>query len=131
MPYTGEIAGFGGDWSATALAALVSYAAGLDPARISADSNLPAQIAGYWNQSTGSFGTPSSNGAAFGILALRHTPVPNWALAPSVAFLRRTQHDDGGWEYTASLTPEEKEAPGAADMTGAAIAAMCEAGVPA
>jgi hypothetical protein len=181
-PYTGEIAEFGGDWAATALAAagvdsaevvnptfgpqslqdhllgeyseeswievpgsgefprpatdyeraaLVSYAAGLDPARISADSNLPAQIAGYWNQSTGSFGFPSSNGAAFGILALKHTPVPNWALAPSVTFLRRTQHTDGGWEYTASLTQKEREAPGAADMTGAAIAAMCEAGVPA
>jgi hypothetical protein len=111
-------------------AALVSYAAGLDPARISADSNLPAQIAGYWNQSTGSFGTPSSNGAAFGILALKHTPVPNWALAPSVAFLRRTQHTDGGWQYTAPQSPVEKEAVGDTDMTGAVIAAMCEAGVP-
>jgi hypothetical protein len=181
-PYTGEIAEFGGDWAATALAAagidsaeivnptygpqslqdhllgeyseeswtevpgagefprpatdyeraaLVSYAAGLDPARISTESNLPAQIAGYWNQATGSFGFPSSNGAAFGILALKHTPVPNWALAPSVTFLRRTQHTDGGWEYSAALTLKEREAPGAADMTGAAIAAMCEAGVPA
>ena len=112
-------------------AALVAYAAGLDPARLSADSNLPAQIAGTWDGATGSFGPASANGTAFGILALRHTPVPAWALAPAVAFLRRTQHDDGGWEFAAALTPEQKEAPGAPDMTGAAIAALCEAGVPA
>src|ERR1044072_9238854 len=105
-PYTGQIPGFGGDWSVPALAAagvdpagvrnlalgppslqdhllgvygsgpcleppsfakpvtdyepavLSAYAAGLDPARISAGSNLPAQIAGVWNAATGSCGTP-------------------------------------------------------------------------
>jgi hypothetical protein len=181
-PYTGTISGFGGDWSATALAAagvdasqvvnstygpqslqdgllaeyteeewtelagsgqfprpvtdferaaLVSYAAGLDPARLSADQNLPAQIAGLWNSTTGGFGTPSSNGTAFGLLALDRTPVPAWALAPAVTYLRRNQHDDGGWEYGAATTPAAKEVASAPDMTGAAIAALCEAGVPA
>ena len=145
-PYTGQIPGFGGDWSATAFAAagidsadvrnlslgppslqdhllgayssgywieppsfdpvfgvpateyeraiLVAHAAGLDPARLSAESNLPAQLAGLWNASTGSFGDPSSNATAFGILALLQTPVPGWALEPAVSYLRRNQHDD-------------------------------------
>jgi hypothetical protein len=182
-PYSGQIPGFGGDWSATALAAagvdstdvvdpalgpqslqdhllgeysggywieppsfdpvfgtpvteyeraiLVSHAAGLDPARLSAASNLPAQIAGLWNTGTGSFGNSSSNATAFGILALRQTPLPEWALEPAVSYLRRNQHDDGGWTYGTALTPADREEPGDPDMTGAAIAALCEAGVPA
>jgi hypothetical protein len=181
-PYTGQIPGFGGDWSATALAAagvdsagvrnlalgpaslqdhllgeyssgfwldppsfdpvfaqpatdyeravLVSYAAGLDPARLSAASNMPSQIAGLWNASTGSFGNPSANGTAFGILALVKTPLPGWALEPAVSYLRRNQHDDGGWNYGAATTPPAKATPSDPDMTGAAIAALCEAGVP-
>jgi hypothetical protein len=182
-PYTGQIPGFGGDWSATALAAagvdsagvvnptlgpqslqdhllgeytggywieppsfdpvfgtpvteyeravLVSHAAGLDPARLSAQSNLPAQIAGLWNHGAGSFGNPSSNATAFGILALAKTPLPSWALEPAVSYLRRNQHDDGGWTYGTALTSPDRETPGDPDMTGAAIAALCEAGVPA
>jgi hypothetical protein len=181
-PYTGAISGFGGDWAATALAAvgldasqvvnptygpqslqdgilaeyteeewtelagsgpfprpatdyeratLVSYAAGLDPARLSADGNLPAQIAGLWNPSTGSFGAPSTNSTVFGILALDRTPLPAWALQPAVSYLRRNQHDDGGFEFPAATTPAAKETDSTVDMTGAAIAAFCEAGVPA
>jgi hypothetical protein len=182
-PYTGQIPGFGGDWSATALAAvgvdaadvrkpelgpaslqdhllgdysggywieppsfdpvfgipateyeraiLVAHAAGLDPARLSAQSNLPAQLAGLRNAGTGSFGNPSSNATAFAILALAKTPLPAWALEPSVSFLRRNQHDDGGWTYGTALTPADREDPGDPDMTGAAIAALCEGGVPA
>jgi hypothetical protein len=177
-PYTGQIPGFGGDWSVTALAAagvdpagvrnlalgppslqdhllgvygsgpwldppsfakpvtdyetavLSAYAAGLDPARISAGSNLPAQIAGVWNAATGSFGTPSSNGTAFGILALARTPVPRWALAPAVDYLRQNRHDDGGWNFGSATTPGAKATPSDPEMTGAAIAALCESGVP-
>ncbi len=112
-------------------ATLVSYAAGLDPARLSADGNLPAQIAGLWNSSTGSFGAPSTNATVFGILALGRTPLPAWALQPAVSYLRRNQHNDGGFEYPAATTAAAKETKGTADMTGAAIAAFCEAGVPA
>ncbi len=178
---TGQIPGFGGDWSATALAAagvdaasvrvspgdpslqdhlldeytsgewieppgtgpfpmpvteyeratLVSYAAGLDPARLSAASNMPAQIAALWNPTTGSFDAPSSNGTAFAILALTHTSLPNWALQPAVSYLRRNQHDDGGWEFGPATTPAARATPSTAEMTGAAIAAFCEGGVPA
>jgi hypothetical protein len=112
-------------------ATLVSHGAGLDPARLSAVSNQPAQLAGVWNLPAGSFGDASTNTTIFGILAMRATPLPRWALAPAVTFLRRNQHDDGGWTYTASLTAEEKEDPSEEDMTGAAIAALCGAGVPA
>jgi hypothetical protein len=181
-PTTGAIPGFGGDWSATALAAagvdsanvrvapgdpslqdallaeyttgewlnapgsgefpqpatdyeratLVSYAAGLDPARLSAAQNMPAQLAALWNPSTGSFGTPSSNGAAFGLLALAQaTPVPRWALQPTIAYLRRNQHDDLGWNFGAATTPADRATESTVDMTGAAIAAFCVSGVPA
>jgi hypothetical protein len=112
-------------------AILVSHAAGLDPARLAADSNLPAQLAGRWNPAAGSFGEPSSYSTAFGILALRPTPVPAWALDPAISFLRQNQHDDGGWTFAAALTPAAKAQPSEPDMTGAAIAAFCEAGVPA
>lgn len=112
-------------------ATLVSYAAGLDPARLSAASNLPAQIAALWNPVTGSFGDPSSNGTAFGVLALARTALPNWALQPAVSYLRRNQHADGGWDFGPATTAAARALPGTAEMTGAAIAAFCEAGVPA
>jgi len=109
----------------------VTLSAGLDPARLSATSNQPAQIASFWNQATGSFGDPSTNSAVFGILTMRTTPLPRWALDPVVDYLRRNQHDDGGWTYAAAPTPAERSSPSEEDMTGAAVAALCEAGVPA
>jgi hypothetical protein len=110
---------------------LVARAAGLDPARLSATSNQPAQLAGRWNSATGSFGEASTYNTAFAILALRTTPLPGWALEPTVSFLRRNQHGDGGWTYGAALTPVAQSEPSEEDITGAAIAALCEAGVPA
>jgi hypothetical protein len=112
-------------------AILVSHAAGLDTARLSADANLPAQLAGRWNPAAGSFGEPSTYSTVFGILAMRTTPLPSWAMSPVVAFLRQNQHDDGGWTYPASPTPLERGEPSEPDITGATIAALCEAGVPA
>ncbi len=112
-------------------ATLVSYAAGIDPARLSADLNLPGQIAGEWNPAAGSFGAASVNSTIFGILALRTAPVPAWALAPAVGYLRQRQHDDGGWTFSADTSSAAKAEPSEPDMTGAAIAALCEAGAPA
>lgn len=175
---TGAIPGFGGDWSATALAAagvssadvhgpapgdpslrdhllgeyteptwdedppgglavnyaravLVSHAAGLDPARLSATSNQPAQLAGRWNPAIGSFGEASTNNTAFGLLAMKAGGLPGWALEPLVSFLRRNQHDDGGWNFPAALTPAAKAETSDPEMTGAVVAAFCEAGLPA
>lgn len=110
---------------------LVSHAAGLDPARLSATSNQPAQLAGRWNPATGSYGEASSYNTAFAILAMKAAGLPRWALAPTVSFLRQNQHDDGGWTYTAALTDPSQAEPSEEDMTGAAVAALCEAGVPA
>lgn len=110
---------------------LVARAAGLDPARLSAESNLPAQIAGRWNPVAGSFGEPSTRSTSLGILALSAEPVPAWAFAPAVAFLRRSQHDDGGWTEAAATTPAARAEPSEPEDTGAAIAALCAAGAPA
>ena len=175
---TGAFPGFGGDWSATSLAAagvssadvhgprasdpslqdyllgeytepswdedppggprvdyaraiLVAHAAGLDPARLSASSNQPAQLAGRWNPAIGSFGEASTNNTAFGLLAMKTAGLPGWALEPLVSFLRRNQHDDGGWNFPAALTPAARAEASDPEMTGAAIAALCEAGAPA
>ncbi len=114
---------------------LVSHAAGLDPARLSATSNQPAQLAGRWNPTTGSFGEAGGFSAvyntAFAILAMETTPLPGWALQPTASLLRRNQHDDGGWTYGTALTPAAQAEPSEEDITGAAIAALCETGVPA
>lgn len=112
-------------------ATLVAYAAGLDPARLAADANLPAQIAERWNPVNPGFGEASTGNTVFGILALKVTPAPVWALAPVASFLRQSQHDDGGWTYSAAATPAAKAEPSEPDTTGAAIAALCETGVPA
>ncbi|HET6998580.1 MAG TPA: hypothetical protein VFI03_08320 [Solirubrobacterales bacterium] len=175
---TGAVPGFGGDWSATALAAagvssadlrgptasdpslrdyllaeytepswaedppagaavdyaravLVARAAGLDPARLSTTSNQPAQLAGRWNPAIGSFGEASTNNTVFGLLAMKTAGLPGWALDPLVSFLRRNQHDDGGWNFPAALTPAARATAGDPEMTGAAVAALCAAGLPA
>jgi len=114
-----------------ARAILVARAAGLDPARLSTNSNQPAQLAGRWNQAIGSFGEASTNNTAFGLLAMRTAGLPGWALEPLVSFLRRNQHDDGGWNFPAALTPPAKAEASDPEMTGAVVAAFCEAGLPA
>jgi hypothetical protein len=121
----------GGTATEYARSILVSHAAGLNPARLSATSNQPAQLAGRWNPALGSFGEASSYNTAFGIMAMKTAGLPTWALAPAVSFLRRNQHVDGGWTYGAALTPLAQAEASEEDITGAAIAALCEAGVPA
>jgi hypothetical protein len=111
-------------------ATLVAHAAGLDPARIAAGANLPAQIAERWNPAGPGFGEPGTTNTVFGMLALKATGVPAWALSPVASYLRQSQHDDGGWTYSALASTAAKEEPSEPDMTGAAIAALCEAGAP-
>lgn len=112
-------------------AIIVAQSAGLDSARLAADANLPAQLAGRWNQAAGSFGEASTNSTVFGLLALRATPLPRWALTPAVEFLRRNQHDDGGWTWQPSPTPADRAGASEEDISGAALAALCETGLPA
>jgi hypothetical protein len=111
-------------------ATLVAHAAGFDPARISAEANFPAQIAERWNPAGPGFGELGTTNTVFGILALKTAGVPAWALSPVASYLRQSQHDDGGWTYSALATTAAKEVPSEPDMTGAAIAALCEAGAP-
>jgi hypothetical protein len=121
-------------------ASLIAYAAGIDPARVSQTQNLIAQIvARYQPASPGYYGTPSLfNGTVFGLLALEGAKtrkglqrVPQALLGESIEVLRRNQHSSGGWSFQ-KVEGNEKAVKSAAepDMTGAAIAALCGAGVP-
>jgi hypothetical protein len=179
---SGEIAGFGGDWALTSLAAagvapadvnkagkegkdarswyeglvgvstwpgegavstdferaaLLSYAAGIDPARVSKRQNLIAKVASYYQpESPGYYGS-TFNATVFGLLALADTKtttgaqrVPQVVLDQAVAAVKANQHTDGGWTWVKAAGNEEalKKA-SEPDMTGAAMAALCTAGV--
>jgi hypothetical protein len=181
----GSIAGFGGDWALTSLAAagtpastfrqsegttdarsfyrqligdaetwpgegapvtefekaaLIANAAGIDVARVSQTQNLIAQVlARYQPASPGYYGPPSLfNGAVFGLLALDGAKtragaqrIPQVLLNESVQVIRGNQHVDGGWSFQ-KVEGNEKGLKSASepDMTGAALAALCGAGVP-
>jgi hypothetical protein len=120
-------------------AALVAYAAGIDPARVSKTQNLIAQIASYYQPaSPGYYGEPGVfEGTIFGLLALADTKtregvqrVPQVLLEQSIAVVKANQHTDGGWNYEKAEGSEEiLKSPAEPDTTGAAIAALCTAGV--
>ncbi|HTZ87870.1 MAG TPA: hypothetical protein VMB05_14480, partial [Solirubrobacteraceae bacterium] len=119
-------------------AALGAYAAGIDPARVSQTQNLIAQIAArYDTASPGYYGSPSVfGGTVFALLALADTNttakqrVPQALLDQSIEVLRKNQHTDGGWTYQQAEGNESAlKSPSEPDETGAAIAALCGAGV--
>ncbi|HSS04923.1 MAG TPA: prenyltransferase/squalene oxidase repeat-containing protein [Solirubrobacterales bacterium] len=179
---SGEIPGFGGDWSLTSLAAagvasadvnkggkettdarswyegvigaftwpggeaaatdferaaLISYAAGIDPARVSKRQNLIAKVTSYYQpESPGYYGS-TFNATVFGLLALADTKttagaqrVPQVVLDQAVAAVKANQHTDGGWTWEkAAGNKAALEKASEPDMTGAAMAALCTAGV--
>lgn len=179
---TGEIPGFGGDWSISALAAagvnaadvhgpavgdpavtppslqdfylntwtgptwkgnptfaatdyeratLLAHSAGLNPAKLAADQNLIAQLAGLWAPSTGTFGSASLlNGQMFALLSLGRTKTPKAVIARIVNYMRQHVHADGGFTFSTVSTAANYNSSGDVDMTGAALGAFCEAGVP-
>jgi hypothetical protein len=120
-------------------AALIAYAAGIDPARVTKTQNLIAQIAAYYQPaSQGYYGEPGVfEGTAFGLLALADTKtttgaqrVPQVLLEKSIAVIKANQHTDGGWNYEKAEGNEEiLKSPAEPDTTGAAMAALCAAGV--
>ncbi|HTA97384.1 MAG TPA: hypothetical protein VK730_07045 [Solirubrobacteraceae bacterium] len=120
-------------------AALVAYAAGIDPARVSKTQNLIAGIASYYQpESPGYYGPPGNfNGTVFAVLALVDAKttggvqrVPNALLKKSVEVIEKNQHTDGGWAWEKAEGNETKlKAAAEPDMTGAAIAALCNAHV--
>jgi hypothetical protein len=118
-------------------AALVAYAAGIDPARPSNRQNMLAQIvAQYQVASPGYFGS-TFNGTVFGVLALTGAKsqagaqrFPQSLLNLSIAAIKANQHTDGGWTWEKAAGSETAlKRPSEPDLTGAAMAALCGAGV--
>ncbi|MEW1632745.1 prenyltransferase/squalene oxidase repeat-containing protein [Streptomyces sp. NPDC093801] len=119
---------------------LNAYAAGIDPARVSASRNLIANIYSYWQTPEPGYFGPSANfnGTVFAALALGGAKtqtgsarIPQALTNSLVARIRANQHNDGGWQYSkAEGNPTALATAGDIDMTGAAMAALCASGVP-
>ncbi|HEV7400040.1 MAG TPA: prenyltransferase/squalene oxidase repeat-containing protein [Solirubrobacterales bacterium] len=118
-------------------AALLSYAAGIDPARVSKRQNLIAKVASYYEPASPGYYGSTFNATVFGLLALADTKttggalrVPQVVLDQAVSAVKANQHTDGGWTWAKAAGSEEalKKA-SEPDMTGAAMAALCTAGV--
>jgi hypothetical protein len=180
---SGEIPGFGGDWSLGSLAAagvapadvnkagtaghdarswyqgvvgtpgwpefgvatdfergaLLAYAAGIDPARASARQNLIAKVASTYQPADPGYFGDTVNATTFGLLVLGQAKTtagarrfPPAALEATEAAIVANQHTDGGWTWQkAAGDPTALASASEPDMTGAAMAALCGAGVPA
>ncbi|MEU5404168.1 hypothetical protein ABZ348_33340 [Streptomyces sp. NPDC005963] len=119
---------------------LNAYAAGIDPARVSASRNLIADVYGYWQTAEAGYFGPSVNynGTVFAALALGGAKtqtgaqrVPQALLDRVITRIRANQHNDGGWDYQkAEGNPTRLSSASDVDMTGASMAALCASGVP-
>jgi hypothetical protein len=120
-------------------AALIGYAGGIDPARVSKTQDLIAGIASFYQTaSPGYYGPPENlNGAVFALLALANSKttagvqrVPQALLKKSIEVIEKNQHTNGGWTWEKAEGNETKlKSASEPDMTGAAIAALCNAHV--
>ncbi len=120
-------------------AALVGYAAGIEPARFSKTQNMFAGIASFYEPtSPGYYGPPGNfNGTVFALLAFTQAKtesgaqrVPNALLKKTIEVIEKNQHTNGGWSWEKAEGNKKKlEAEAEPDMTGAAMAALCGAGV--
>ncbi|MFI9645773.1 hypothetical protein ACIHAA_05670 [Streptomyces sp. NPDC052040] len=121
-------------------AMLNAYAAGIDPARVSASRNLVADIYGYWQTAEPGYFGPSANfnGTVFAALALGgaktqsgQARIPQALRDALITRIRANQHNDGGWNYgKAEGSPSQLSSTSDIDMTGATMAALCVSGVP-
>lgn len=129
----------GGEATATDFerAALISYAAGIDPARVSKRQNLVAKVASYYQTASPGYYGSTFNATVFGLLALADAKtttgalrVPQVVLDQAVAAVKANQHTDGGWTWEKAAGNEAALGKASEpDMTGAAMAALCAAGV--
>lgn len=118
-------------------AALLAYAAGIDPARVSKRQNLIAKVVSYYQPASPGYYGSTFNATSFGLLALAGAKtttggqrVPQVVLDQAVEAVEANQHTDGGWTWEiAAGNPAALEKASEADMTGAAMAALCAAGV--
>ncbi len=102
-------------------AILSGYAGGLEPSRLDAKTNLLADLAAQFNgHELGEAGATNAN--VFGVLALAAIGAPDDVVKTLAQAVREQQDADGGWNFAAGAKHSE------ADMTGAAIAALCTAG---
>ncbi|HEY2477998.1 MAG TPA: prenyltransferase/squalene oxidase repeat-containing protein [Solirubrobacterales bacterium] len=119
--------------------ALLAYAAGIDPARVSKRQNLIAKVASTYQPASPGYYGETLNATVFGLLVLGQVKTtggvrrfPPAVLEGAAAALDANQHTDGGWTWQkAAGNPAALESPSEPDMTGAAMAALCGAGVPA
>ena len=109
---------------------LSGYAAGIDPARVSAGTNVVAELARAYDDGSLRAAGSASTTRVYGALALNRVRAPRFLIARTVAAIRANQHNDGGWSFTESVTPADQAEPSATDTTGPALAALCESGVP-
>jgi hypothetical protein len=120
-------------------AALVGYAAGIDPARFSREQDMFAGIASFYQPaSEGYYGPPENlNGTVFALLAFEEAKttggvqrVPAALVKKTVEVVEKNQHTDGGWTWEkAEGSPTKLAKASEPDMTGAAMAALCDAKV--
>jgi hypothetical protein len=104
-------------------AILAGYAGGLEPSRLDAQTNLVADLAAQFNgHELGEKG--ATNADVFGVLALSVAGAPSDVIDTLAQTVREQQDADGGWNYAAGTKKSE------ADLTGAALAALCMAGAP-
>jgi hypothetical protein len=102
-------------------AILSGYAGGLQTSRLSAQTNLLADLATQFDgHQLG--GQGATNADVFGLLALDVSDAPAEVMGALAQSLREQQDADGGWNFAAGAAASD------VDMTGAAIAAMCAAG---
>jgi hypothetical protein len=118
-------------------AALAAYAAGIDPARVSQRQNLIAKIASFHQSGSPGYYGSTFNATVFALLVLGNVKtttgaqrLPQIVLDQAVEAVEANQHTDGGWTWEKAAGNEEalKKA-SELDMTGAAMAALCGAGV--
>src|ERR1700729_935124 len=104
-------------------AILTGYSGGLEPSRLDAQTNLVADLAAQFNgHELGEKG--ATNADVFGILALAAVGAPGDVIDTLAQTVREQQDADGGWNFAAGTKKSE------ADLTGAALAALCTAGAP-
>lgn len=120
-----------------ARAILIGRAAGIDPARLGAEQNLVAKLAGYWRNGYFQTRTALLNQTIFGLLALEQVDGVPAAFVEQVAgSIEAAQLQDGGYGFvTAESAPSVPGDPRPVDVatvdvdfTGAVIAALCGAG---
>jgi len=115
--------------------ALVAYAAGIDPNRVSAETNIAASLASRWNAAEGHFGAFAPNSDGFALLATESLHLPTGVREKLIPHLLAAQKTGttpdaqgrtpfGGWSFSSGPTGN-----GDIDVTGAVLSMLCQEGM--